>query len=63
MTKIIRPGTDNQRAGTYKEVGPRGGSVPKADAKARTRLGEKVNPWATPQKRGVAFFPITTHKR
>lgn len=24
---LIKPGTDNQPAGTYREVGPRGGSV------------------------------------
>ena len=24
----IKPGTDNQPAGTYREVGPRGGQVP-----------------------------------
>jgi hypothetical protein len=30
MAKPIKPGTDNQPAGKYKEVGPRGGSVPKA---------------------------------
>lgn len=27
MPKPIKPGTDNQPAGTYKEVGPRGGAV------------------------------------
>lgn len=29
MGKPIKPGTDNEPAGTYKEVGPRGGSIPK----------------------------------
>ena len=28
MTDLIKPGTDNQPAGKYKEVGPRGGEVP-----------------------------------
>ncbi|AOT56587.1 YjzC family protein [Weissella soli] len=28
MSKIIKPGSDNQRPGSYHEVGPRGGSVP-----------------------------------
>ena len=28
MAKLIKPGTDNQPAGTYQEVGPRGGQVP-----------------------------------
>lgn len=28
MGKPIKPGTDNQPAGTYIEVGPRGGQVP-----------------------------------
>lgn len=27
MSKIIKPGTDNKPAGTYKKVGPRGGEV------------------------------------
>lgn len=27
MAKPIKPGTDNQEAGTYVEVGPRGGKV------------------------------------
>ena len=26
--KPIKPGTDNQPRGTYKEVGPRGGDIP-----------------------------------
>lgn len=30
MTKPIKPGTDNQKPGTYREVGPRGGAVPDA---------------------------------
>lgn len=29
MAKPIKPGTDNQQPGTYKEVGPRGGDVSK----------------------------------
>lgn len=29
MAELIKPGTDNKPAGTYKEVGPRGGAVPK----------------------------------
>lgn len=27
MSKPINPGTDNQKPGTYTEVGPRGGEV------------------------------------
>lgn len=27
MTKLIKPGTDNQKPGEYIEVGPRGGYV------------------------------------
>ena len=27
MAKPIKPGTDNQRSGTYVELGPRGGKV------------------------------------
>ncbi|MGJ0908861.1 YjzC family protein [Clostridium botulinum] len=30
ISNLIKPGTDNQPAGKYKEVGPRGGSVPHA---------------------------------
>lgn len=29
MAKLIKPGTDNQPAGKYIEVGPRGGEVNK----------------------------------
>ena len=28
MSKLIKPGTDNQTPGKYQEVGPRGGKVP-----------------------------------
>lgn len=28
MSKPIKPGTDNQPAGKYAEVGPKGGKVP-----------------------------------
>lgn len=28
MSEIIKPGTDNKQAGTYVEVGPRGGQLP-----------------------------------
>lgn len=28
MSKLIKPGTDNQPSGKYNEVGPRGGNVP-----------------------------------
>ena len=27
MAPLLKPGTDNQRPGKYKEVGPRGGEV------------------------------------
>lgn len=30
MPEPIKPGTDNQPSGKYKEVGPRGGQVPNA---------------------------------
>lgn len=29
MARLIKLGTDNEPKGTYKEVGPRGGEVPK----------------------------------
>lgn len=28
MSEFIKPGVDNEPAGVYKEVGPRGGEVP-----------------------------------
>lgn len=30
MDNLYKPGTDNLPAGEYKEVGPRGGEVPKS---------------------------------
>ncbi len=30
MTELYKPGEDNKPAGDYKEVGPRGGTVPNA---------------------------------
>lgn len=30
MSELIKPGTDNQPPGKYREVGPRGGQVPNA---------------------------------
>ncbi|MCD8027147.1 MAG: YjzC family protein [Erysipelotrichaceae bacterium] len=30
MARLIKPGTDNEPKGKYREVGPRGGQVPSA---------------------------------
>ncbi|QKS70307.1 YjzC family protein [Paenalkalicoccus suaedae] len=43
MSELIKPGTDNQRAGTYVEVGPRGGSV--SDARTvKIDQGDRLPP-------------------
>ncbi len=43
MSEVIKPGTDNQKAGTYLEVGPRGGKV--SDARvAHIDQGDRLPP-------------------
>lgn len=48
MDNLINPGTDNQPAGKYKEVGPRGGKVPKA-REVKIDQGDRLPPT---QKKG-----------
>lgn len=43
MSELIKPGTDNKPAGTYKEVGPRGGEVPGART-VRIDRGDRLPP-------------------
>lgn len=43
MTKPIKPGTDNKPAGTYKEVGPRGGQV-KDPREVKIDQGDRLPP-------------------
>lgn len=49
MTKPIKPGTDNQPAGTYIEVGPRGGSVPGA-REVHIDKGDRLPPTQEPNR-------------
>lgn len=47
MTKPINPGTDNRPAGTYHEVGPRGGQV--ADPRTvHIQKGDRLPPTQRP---------------
>lgn len=41
--ELIKPGTDNKPAGTYKEVGPRGGAVHKGRT-VRIEQGDRLPP-------------------
>lgn len=43
MVKLIKPGTDNQKAGTYREVGPHGGQVSNART-AKIDQGDRLPP-------------------
>lgn len=47
--KPIKPGTDNQRPGTYIEVGPRGGAVPNA-REVRIDRGDRLPPTQQPNR-------------
>ncbi len=44
--KPIKPGTDNQPAGTYREVGPRGGKVSNGHT-ATIGKGDRLPPTTT----------------
>lgn len=46
-SKPIRPGTDNQKPGTYKEVGPRGGNVSNA-REVKIDRGDRLPPTQKP---------------
>lgn len=43
MSKLYKPGEDNRPAGKYREVGPRGGSVPKGH-RATIGPGDRLPP-------------------
>lgn len=49
MSKPIKPGTDNQRPGTYIEVGPRGGQVSKPRVVNIDR-GDRLPPTQEPNR-------------
>lgn len=49
MPKPIKPGTDNQPAGTYVEVGPRGGQVYKPRVVHIDR-GDRLPPTQQPNR-------------
>ncbi len=50
--KLINPGTDNQPAGKYKEVGPRGGAVPKPRT-ATIEKGDRLPPTQKPGNKWI----------
>ncbi|MGM0897910.1 MAG: YjzC family protein [Bacillota bacterium] len=52
ITKSIKPGTDNQPPGEYKEVGARGGKVPKART-ATIDKGDQLPPTQEPNREWV----------
>lgn len=47
MDELIKPGTDNKPAGTYIEVGPRGGSV-KDPRVVKIDQGDRLPPTQEP---------------
>lgn len=47
MAHPIKPGTDNQSAGSYKEVGPRGGNVAHGH-NANIQQGDRLPPTSKP---------------
>ena len=49
MAKPIKPGTDNQRPGTYVEVGPRGGQVNNPRT-VRIGHGDRLPPTQAPTR-------------
>lgn len=49
MSNPIKPGTDNQPAGTYVEVGPRGGKVPNA-REVDIGRGDRLPPTQQPNR-------------
>jgi len=53
IKNLINPGTDNQPAGQYKEVGPRGGAVPHA-REVKIDKGDRLPPT---QKEGNKWQP------
>lgn len=53
MSKPIKPGTDNQRPGTYVEVGPRGGRVP-GGREVNIDRGDRLPPTQEPGRGWVS---------
>lgn len=49
MPKPTKPGTDNMPAGNYREVGPRGGSVPNA-RNVHIGTGDRLPPTQQPNR-------------
>ena len=49
MSEPIKPGTDNQPKGTYKEVGPRGGQVPNPRV-VKIDPGDRLPPTQKPNR-------------
>ena len=47
MSNLIKPGTDNQSPGKYKEVGPRGGEVNKPRT-VKIDSGDRLPPTQKP---------------
>lgn len=47
MSKLINPGTDNQKPGKYIEVGSRGGNVP-GGHRATIEKGDRLPPTSKP---------------
>lgn len=54
MSSLIKPGTDNQNPGKYKEVGPRGGEVSKPRI-VKIDQGDRLPPT---QEKGRKWKPI-----
>lgn len=52
MSELIKPGTDNQPAGTYKEVGPRGGAVENPRV-VKIGKGDRLPPTQSPGNKWV----------
>lgn len=49
MKTPIKPGTDNQQPGTYREVGPRGGKVPNP-REVKIDRGDRLPPTQAPKR-------------
>ena len=49
MSKILKPGTDNQKPGTYTLVGPRGGQ-PTSPREVNIGRGDRLPPTPLPNQ-------------
>ena len=45
MTKLVKPGTDNEPKGKYKEVGPRGGEVRSEERRVGKECRSRWSPY------------------